>query len=116
MKSTANESDSDYELGVAYEGLCHDEECSWKVADDVVKWVCCCNQHLCNTGFPVPTNTTTESTAVTTEPTSVTTEPISTSNATVSTTTAASGSSIWKSTIVMLTSALMMLIVARKDI
>jgi hypothetical protein len=86
MKSITNKSDSDYELGVAYTGLCHDEGCSWTLTDGAVKWVCCCNEHLCNTGFPI------------------------------STTTPASGVSTSKSTILVLISALMILIIPHKNI
>ncbi len=94
MKSITNESDSDYELGVAYTDLCHDEGCSWTLADGVVQWVCCCNEHLCNTGFPVPANTTT---------------------VVISTTTSASGASTSKSKIPVLISALMIIIISHKN-
>ncbi|CAF3796693.1 unnamed protein product [Rotaria sp. Silwood1] len=40
-KSTTNESDSTYELGVAYEGLCHNVGCLWTEADGVLEWALC---------------------------------------------------------------------------
>lgn len=100
MKSITNESDSDYELGVAYAGLCNEEGCSWEILDGSLKWLCCCNQHLCNTGFPIPTNTTTVITSTITSPSSTST----------------SGTSTLKSTILILISALMFVIIPDKNI
>ncbi|CAF2205908.1 unnamed protein product, partial [Rotaria magnacalcarata] len=65
-KSVTNESDSSYELGVAYTGLCQHVGCSWTEADGIIQWVCCCDQHLCNTGIPLPISTTTVTSGVST--------------------------------------------------
>ncbi|CAM2728313.1 unnamed protein product [Rotaria socialis] len=64
--SIINESDSSYELGVAYTDLCQHVGCSWAEADGVIQWVCCCDQHLCNTGIPLPISTTTVTSRVST--------------------------------------------------
>ncbi len=58
MKAITNESDSQYQLGAGDADLCHDEGCSWTLTNGVLQWVCCCNKYLCNTGFPIPANTT----------------------------------------------------------
>jgi hypothetical protein len=105
MKSITNESDSDYELGVAYAGLCNEEGCSWEILDGSLKWLCCCNQHLCNAGFPIPTNTTT-----------VITSTITSSSSTSTSGTSTSGTSTLKSTILILISALMFVIIPDKNI
>ncbi|UJR07524.1 hypothetical protein I4U23_011812 [Adineta vaga] len=62
-KSVSNDTDNDYELGVAHDGLCHEEGCSWIVEDTKTWWICCCNEHLCNKGVPHPPTTTTPSTS-----------------------------------------------------
>jgi hypothetical protein len=95
MKATTNESDSQYQLDVADADLCHDEGCSWALADGVLQWVCCCNKYLCNTGFPIPANTTTT---------------------VISTSTSHSGVSTLKPTNLVLISALMIVIIPYKKI